>query len=467
MKKALLLFFVIVGLCGSQVSISSDSCTEEIKSDSDDIFKKHSSKFFAMIRSRRANLGQRIRDDSRVPDEGTVIISAGFDDHKGREYFAPDSNFFYFTGLSEEAGAVVTITKDGESILWLPNYINNKRSDWLHTEWDIRDKANQCKIGMDVRKLGDAAGPEFTYCEPKSTYNGLMSYLQGRRKRHIFRCSGSYAQTVLWRHIRDASQKSVACSNVDSHIASLRRCKSPYEIHCILEAIKFSGLVFSKVVQLIKPKISERGIQACIAGSLIENGSRPAYPTIVAARENLHKLHHNCQGASEVPLQDGDLILIDVGTLSDGYASDLTRTYSVGGIYTDRQSEVYNLVLNTQEYIASLAKPGYCLNNKQCPDRSLTHLARRYLKEQGGYDRYFPHGIGHFLGIDTHDVGDVTKPLQVGDVFTIEPGIYISHEEIGIRIEDDYLMKESGAFCLSDQLPKKLKDIEQMMLTSS
>ena len=137
-------------------------------------------------------------------------------------------------------------------------------------------------------------------------------------------------------------------------------------------------------------------------------------------------------------------------------------TYPVSGKFTKRQRELYDIVLDTQEYIAAIAKPGLWLSNKENPDMSLNHLARKYLNDQG-YGEYFPHGIGHFLGIDVHDVGDAAQALQAGDVITIEPGIYIPQEGIGIRIEDDYWIVEDGAVRLSEFIPKKAEEIEQMM----
>jgi Xaa-Pro aminopeptidase len=119
-------------------------------------------------------------------------------------------------------------------------------------------------------------------------------------------------------------------------------------------------------------------------------------------------------------------------------------------------------VLATQEHVASLAKPGMWLKNKDKQDQSLHHLAVKFLAKHG-YDKYFPHGIGHYLGLDVHDVGDYATPLQEGDVITIEPGIYIPAENIGIRIEDNYWITKDGAVCLSENLPKEIADIELYM----
>ena len=124
--------------------------------------------------------------------------------------------------------------------------------------------------------------------------------------------------------------------------------------------------------------------------------------------------------------------------------------------------EIYNIVLETQVYVESIAKPGMYLNNKNFPEKSLNYLAHKFL-ESYGLGQYFAHNIGHFLGLDVHDVGDNNYELQPGDVFTIEPGIYIPEENLGIRIEDDFLMVEDGVVCLSFGLPKSCVEIEKLM----
>jgi Xaa-Pro aminopeptidase len=160
--------------------------------------------------------------------------------------------------------------------------------------------------------------------------------------------------------------------------------------------------------------------------------------------------------------EEGDLVVVDIGAEYGMYSSDITRTYPVSGKFTARQKEVYNIVLETQLYVQSLAKPGIYLNNRENQESSLHHLAVKFL-EKHGYEKYFIHGIGHFLGLDVHDVGNHEVPLSIGDVFTIEPGIYISEENLGIRIEDDFVITKNGCACLSENLAKQAHDIECFM----
>jgi len=204
----------------------------------------------------------------------------------------------------------------------------------------------------------------------------------------------------------------------------------------------------------------ESEVQASIEYIFTSSGARAAFPSIVGSGKNSTTLHYTTNGRQ---MSNGDLVVVDIGAESDYYCADLTRTYPVSGRFTKRQKEIYNLVLETQNYIAEIAKPGYWLNNKDKPEKSLHHLAKKFL-EKRGYGQYFTHGIGHYLGLDVHDVGDYMRPLRDGDVFTIEPGIYIAEENLGVRIEDDYWIVKDSAICLSEALPKSIEDIEKFML---
>ena len=203
-------------------------------------------------------------------------------------------------------------------------------------------------------------------------------------------------------------------------------------------------------------------VQAGLEYMMTGAGAKPSFPSIVASGKNSTILHYS---PSERIIKKGDLVVVDIGAEYNYYCADLTRTYPVSGKFTPRQRELYQLVLDTQSYIADVAKPGMWLKNKANPEQSLHHLAVSFLKERG-YEQYFIHGIGHYLGIDVHDVGTYETPLQEGDVITIEPGLYLPEEKIGIRIEDNYWIVKNGAICLSEELPKSLEEIERIMQTT-
>ena len=249
--------------------------------------------------------------------------------------------------------------------------------------------------------------------------------------------------------------------DISDIVAECRRTKSQEESEHIYNAIDCT--MAAREAQLIDVDKFEHEVEAGIEFVYIQSGGRAAFPSIVASGKNATILHYN---ANDSLMKKGDLVIVDIGAEIDYYCADLTRTYPVSGIFTKRQKELYNIVLETQEYIENLAKPGYWLFNKNEQEKSLHHLAYEFL-DKIGYSKYFTHNLGHFLGMDVHDIGDYSKPLKEGDVITIEPGIYIPEENIGIRIEDNYWIIKDGVMCLSQDLPKDPNLIEEMMAQSN
>ena len=237
----------------------------------------------------------------------------------------------------------------------------------------------------------------------------------------------------------------------------MRQTKTADEIDAVFRAIQITRDAQHAAANAIVQGAYESEVQAALEYVMTAHGAKKAFPSIVASGPNSTVLHYTDNNRA---MQQGDLVVVDIGASYKQYAADITRTYPVGGVFSPRQKEVYEIVLATQEYIASIAAPGYYLKNAQYPEKSLHHLAKKYLDERG-YGDYMPHGIGHYLGLDVHDVGDYTIPLKQGDLFTVEPGIYIAQEQLGIRIEDDYWMTDKGAICLSEDIPKTIKEVEQ------
>ena len=247
--------------------------------------------------------------------------------------------------------------------------------------------------------------------------------------------------------------------DISDSVAQMRRKKDVHEIEQLYKAIEITQMAHEAAAQAITDGVTECEVQAGLEYIMIGSCTRPAFPSIVASGKNGTILHYTDNNTT---ITNGDLVVVDIGAEYNGYCADLTRTYPVSGTFTERQLELYNLVLEAQKYIKNIAQPGYWLNNKEKPEKSLHHLAKKFFTEKG-YGEYFTHGIGHFLGLDVHDVGDYTQPLQEGDVITIEPGLYIPEENIGIRIEDDYWILKDGIICLSEYLPKKPEDIERLV----
>jgi Xaa-Pro aminopeptidase len=418
----------------------------------------------SLFQLRRKDLVDAIKKQCNNADNGVIVLFGAFE--VGHERFRQDKTFFYYTGINEPGTALV-IDMAGKATLYIPNCFT-KRSQWM-TLPESLVKMDAKALGFDaIALLGDECDGYVLHSYFSShEYAHMISLLQAvvARGGSLFTAAPNNGhEYVSGRFILDHLQKFIpevqkSVVDVSALIAAGRRRKDIGEIEKIYRAIEVTELAHESAIQAIKDGVSESEVQASLEYMMIASHSRPAFPSIVASGQNATVLHH-CENKGT--LKDGDLVVVDIGAELDNYCADLTRTYPVSGLFTKRQKELYNIVLETQEYIAGLAKPGMWLKNKEKADKSLHHLAQKFL-DKSGYGRYFPHGIGHFLGLDVHDVGDYSVPLHEGDVITIEPGIYIPEEGIGIRIEDNYWITKDGVMCLSENLPKDAQDIEAFM----
>ncbi|MDG2053721.1 MAG: Xaa-Pro peptidase family protein [Phycisphaerales bacterium] len=239
-------------------------------------------------------------------------------------------------------------------------------------------------------------------------------------------------------------------------LANLRATKSESEIAIIQQAVDITATGYDAVMRSVKPGMNESDVQTCIEHAYLVNGGQgPAYDSIVGAGINSTVLHYI---ANNQPIADGDLICIDSGTrlgsCNGGYAADITRTIPANGKFTDRQREIYEIVLEAELAAIAIARAGVTFTE--------LNQAARGVIEKAGYGNYLVHGIGHHLGLEVHDITP-EGPLKAGAIITIEPGIYLPDEKIGIRIEDDILITDSGSKNLSEAIPKSIDDIERLM----
>lgn len=406
-----------------------------------------------------------IKQEQPEVKQGAIVLFGGFEQE--RYPFRQESSFYYFTGITEP-GAIAVFNLNGKSILYVPDH-GTTRAAWVHNTIAMTPE-NAKKLGFDeIRVLGDMApGYQFHAFSDKKHYAALIADLAELVKHDgkIFTLMPSNAYEYVdqrWqieRFNEFIPGFKNSCIDISQIIAILRRKKDMREIEKLYKAVEITVLAQGAAAQSISDGMTEAEVQASLEYMFTGSGARPAFPSIVATGKNGTILHyHNNRDV----LKNGQLVVVDIGAEMDYYCADLTRTYPVAGTFTKRQKELYNLVLECQELVAAKAKPGIWLSNKEKPEQSLHHIAKKFFDERG-YGKYFIHGIGHFLGIDVHDVGAISEPLRDGDVFTIEPGIYIPEENIGIRIEDNYWMVKDGVVCLSESLPKKPEDIEALML---
>ncbi len=253
----------------------------------------------------------------------------------------------------------------------------------------------------------------------------------------------------------------------------LRAIKTKEEVVVIQKAIDITEVAFRRLLQFIKQGVHEYEIEAEIYHSFLsQRATGVAYHSIIASGDNARTLHYN---SNNNVCKDGELVLMDFGAAYGGYCADLTRTVPVNGKFTKRQKEVYNACLHLHDYAKSILKPGITILNYT--DKVGEEATKQFLKigllnktdiknedaENRAYRKYLYHGISHHLGIDVHDLGTKTEPITAGMVFTIEPGIYIKEEKMGVRIENNIWITKTGNQDLMKTMPIKADDIELLM----
>lgn len=400
--------------------------------------------------------------------KGKIFLFASIE--QGHGAFLQDSSYYYYTGISEPATAIVFDQVSGTH-LYMPNF-DGLREKWVHSV-DVLNNDTISLFGIDaLHNLGSAIqGYQVYPYFAQEDYQGIIDQLNDiiAQNQYVFTIypQDKY-QYVAVRQIIDRLQHFVPklsehLVDISPLVAQMRRKKEMGEIENLYQAIGITYAGFQAAARLLRPGAQEAELQAAIEYIFTENGARPGYTSIVAGGKRATILHYH---ANNQKLTDQDSVLIDAGAMFNHYCADITRVLPVSGAFTDRQRDLYNIVLETQQYVVEHVRPGVWLVNAQEQDMSLQHIAINYLKKKG-YDSYFIHGIGHYLGLDVHDVGDRTMPLREGDVITIEPGVYIPDESIGIRIEDNYwVVADAEPVCLSEEIPKTVQAVEEMVQES-
>ena len=253
----------------------------------------------------------------------------------------------------------------------------------------------------------------------------------------------------------------------------LRAIKTPLEIEVLQKAIDITGNAFNRLLKFIKPGVMEYEIEAEIFHSFLsQRATGPAYGSIIASGDRARTLHYV---SNNQECAAGELILMDFGAEYGGYCADLTRTVPVSGKFTRRQKTIYNACLDLHNYAKSLLKPGITILDYH--DKVGEYATQLFLKtgllkktdvknedpENRAYRKYLYHGISHHLGIDVHDLGTKTEPMKAGMVFTVEPGIYIEEENMGVRIENNVWITRNGNRDLMANIPVTAEDIESLM----
>ena len=256
-------------------------------------------------------------------------------------------------------------------------------------------------------------------------------------------------------------------------LKDLRSIKTALEIEVMQKAIDITDIAFRRLLNFIKPGVMEYEIDAEITHSFLsQRATGPAYGSIIASGDNARILHYV---ENNKECKDGELILMDFGAEYGNYCADLSRTIPVNGKFTRRQKTVYNACLHLHNYAASILKPGISIIDytKKVGDEAtiifnkIGLISKSDIKNEDpdnrAFSKYLYHGISHHLGIDVHDLGTRTEPIKAGMVFTIEPGIYIEEEQMGVRIENNFWITKNGNKDLMKNIPITVEEIEALM----
>jgi Xaa-Pro aminopeptidase len=395
-----------------------------------------------VYQERRAELRKALAD-------GVTVLFGRTEQDSGdlRSGFYQEPNFYYLTGWLEPGAALVLVPgADGpQEILFLPR--RNPEGE----KWTGR------KVGPDDPNLRERTG--FEAVKPAESLETELRKILDRFPRLYTLTNRSTAKRLE----RVAPLHETGSATMA--IARLRMKKSPEEVKLIQRATDVTLEAHRAAWQRARPGLFEYQVATTMERVYLEQGcERSAYAPIVGSGPNTTVLHYSQNSRR---MDRGELLLMDVAAECAGYVTDITRTIPVGGKFSKRQREIYDIVLAAQKATIASVKPGMMLA-KTAPN-SLYKIAYNYLNSHGKDQRgeplgkYFTHGIGHHVGLEVHDAFDPAIPLEAGMVIAIEPGIYIPEENIGVRIEDVLLVTENGAKLLSGALPREPDDIEKAL----
>lgn len=376
--------------------------------------------------------------------------------------FSVDRNFFYLTGIDEENMILVlrnTFSGQMVETLYIQPY-DEVLAKWVGPRMQA-DTATAISGITQIRNIGD-----FT-----EDLNSIIEGSRGFRKFHVY--------LDLWRYKADQADTpahtlaskliqrypAVAIEEIHGDMAALRSVKSEEELAHMRKAQDTTRIAIEAMMKHAYPGINESELEGAFDFSLKKQCVRShAFPSIVAGGARATTLHYV---DNNYPVEDGQLVLIDLGSTDGHYCADISRTFPINGTFTPRQKELYHAVLEAQQIVIENAKPGITMQqlNQLVIDYYESRLDSLGLRKDGKtVSDYYYHGVSHSLGLDAHDLcTQRERILQPGMVITVEPGLYVADEAIGIRIEDNLLITEDGSINLSADIPKTVEQIERLM----
>ena len=397
-----------------------------------------------------------------LPDNALMFVLSGKEVYSiGDEMypFAVDRNFYYFTGIDRPNMMYVLSKIDGKA----SHSLVIERFDEMMAKWVggkmLPDEAKEISgietIIMDDVKWGTLHRMmlyQFDHVANIPVYADLS-------KQEV----DQLTPTIEFVNELCSKYANVTVNNAFEFCAKLRSVKSEEEIENMSKAIHITNLAINNMMDHAHAGIGENELEAHFDFTLKCNLCKRAFPTICGSGKNATILHY---GSNNQVAEDNTLVLCDLGAAYGNYSADITRTFPVNGKFTDRQKQIYNIVLEANEMVINAVKPGLTLRelNNMVIAFYEKKLAEIGLLENGKtVQDYYWHGVSHMLGLETHDVQLTGYKLVPGNAFTVEPGLYLEDEGIGVRIEDDVLVTEDGCVNLSKEIIKSVEDIEAYM----
>lgn len=397
----------------------------------------------------------------RIEMYSVAVIFAGRAPYKrgDEKYpFSPDRNFYYLTGIDrEDCILFLAKTRAGvQETLYIPRD-NGDMAKWVGANMTAEEAARIS--GVETIAWIDEFAGDFASYLFKNGIKKLWLDMENREWDDALSPSLAFAKKI-----REQAPH-VVLGNLYPDFSEMRLIKEDWELERMRKAMDITRLGIEEMMKTARPGSMEYEMEAAFDYILKKNGVKDkAFGTIVAGGKRGTILHYD---KNDQPVQEGELLLVDVGAQWQWYAGDITRTFPVSGKFTERQKLVYNIVLEGQRRVIEAIRPGV-------PFASLNELLKDYyfhaLKEIGLAEekedvaKYYYHGVSHYLGAETHDIGRyIDRSLQPGMVLTVEPGLYIEEWEIGIRIEDDVLVTEEGCEVMTSAMIKTVEEIEAFM----
>lgn len=407
-----------------------------------------------MFESNRKNLVNNMKENS------LLIMFAGDAPYRSADQkykFTPNRNFYYLTGINDTK-VILTILKTEKEVV---ETIFVQREDELMAKWIGRaiskNEASEVSKIKTIKYLDEFDSIVSSYIN-RLGINKIYLDLE----RQSMDIPSTQSQDMA--NILRIKYPYLKIKNIYPKIIKLRTVKNDYELEKIKKAIDITKSGIEAMAKNIKPNMHEYEVEAYFDFEIKRLGaSSHAFNTICASGKNATVLHY--EDNNQV-MKDGDLILFDLGAEFDYYCADISRTIPVNGKFTDRQKQIYSIVLLALKAIEEEAKPGLTLKDlndvakkvlsKGCMDIGL-------IDKEEELSKYYFHSVSHSLGLDTHDVWSADNKLEKGAIITNEPGLYIEEEGIGIRLENDLLIVEDGCINLSKHIPIEIDDIENLM----